>query len=95
MTEQKLVEKMAEAMAGPLGARVPFDMLPEDASQPRLADGSRLTQEVLLDAARAALSVIREAGQKDAKEALAWMQMNMPYRYYVAVRAMFSASNGG
>jgi hypothetical protein len=61
MTEQALVEKVAEAMAGPLGARVPFDMLPADASQPRLADGSRLTQEVLLDAARAALSVIREA----------------------------------
>jgi hypothetical protein len=62
MTEQALVEKVAEAMAGPLGARVPFDMLPEDASQPRLADGSRLTQEVLLDAARAVLSAIREAG---------------------------------
>jgi hypothetical protein len=62
MTEDELIERMAREMAGALGARVPYDMLPEDASQPRLADGSRLTKEVLLDGARAALAAIREAG---------------------------------
>jgi hypothetical protein len=61
MTEDELIERMAREMAGALGARVPYDMLPEDASQPRLADGSRLTKEVLLDGARAALAAIREA----------------------------------
>jgi hypothetical protein len=62
MTEDELKKKMASEMAGALGARVPYDMLPEDASQPRLADGSRLTKEVLLDGASAALAAIREAG---------------------------------
>ena len=62
MTEDELIERMAREMAGALGARVPYDMLPEDASQPRLADGSRLTKEVLLDGARAALAAIRKAG---------------------------------
>ena len=61
MTEDELIDKMAREMAGALGARVPYDMLPEDASQPRLADGSRLTKEVLLDGARVALAAIREA----------------------------------
>jgi hypothetical protein len=61
MTEDELIKKVAREMAGALGARVPYDMLPEDASQPKLADGSRLTKEVLLDGARAALAAIREA----------------------------------
>ena len=64
MTEDELIKKMAREMAGALGARVPYDMLPEDASQPRLADGSRLTKEVLLDGARAAHAAIREALQE-------------------------------
>jgi len=63
MTErEKLVEAMARAMAEPLGARVPYDVLPDNASQPKLADGSGLSQELLLDGATAALAAIEASG---------------------------------
>jgi hypothetical protein len=59
---EKLIEAMARAMAEPLGARVPYDALPIDASQPKLADGSGLSQELLIDGATAALSAIEAMG---------------------------------
>ena len=62
MNRKALIEAMARAMAEPLGARVPYDALPIDASQPKLADGSGLSQELLLDGATAALSAIEASG---------------------------------
>jgi hypothetical protein len=105
MNEDELIEKVAREMAGALGARVPYDMLPEDASQPKLADGSRLTKEVLLDGARAALAAIREAGcEVVPKEAPnAWLVEMVGDRQFLgdgaakmwrqAYRAMLSASH--
>jgi hypothetical protein len=49
-------------MAESLGARVPYNALPDDASQPKLADGSGLSKELLLDGATAALSAIEAMG---------------------------------